>query len=118
MREPYRKGLHPTNCEVCGRALTWGCGHEEWQEREALAHQSSTDHLLGDCDCYVSRPGYAAFVTREERREQVASVIRDLVPAALDAVSAIDGMGGAPTPAYVETLRTSLLAAIPVGRGW
>jgi hypothetical protein len=71
-------GLSLTHCECCNRTLTWGCGHTNEQELAAIAHRQTTDHLLGDCDCYVSRPGYAAYYTREQRRDNIAEVLRML----------------------------------------
>jgi hypothetical protein len=69
-------GLSPTNCEACGARLSFGCGHEVDHEVAALAHAATTEHLLGDCACFESRPGYAARFTRGEWRERAAQVLR------------------------------------------
>lgn len=69
-------GLSPTNCEACGHRLSFGCGHETYHEIAALQHRSTTGHLLGDCECFVNRDGYAARYTRDEWRERVAAVMR------------------------------------------
>lgn len=70
------KGLPTSTCAACFRRLSYGCGHTTEQELSFIEHQNSTDHLLGDCSCYVSSVGYIAFVSREERREQVAEIVR------------------------------------------
>lgn len=36
-------------CDVCGRSITWGCGHEPHQEAEARKHNESEEHLSGAC---------------------------------------------------------------------
>jgi len=65
-----------TTCAVCNRTYTWGCGHSSEQESAMLDHFDTTEHLLGDCDCFVSRPGYAARFTRDEWRDRVADALR------------------------------------------
>lgn len=65
-----------TTCAVCHRAYTWGCGHTPEQESAHLDHQDTTDHLLGDCECFVRRPGYMPFHSRDEWRERVALVVK------------------------------------------
>lgn len=69
-------------CDVCGRRYSWGCGHTPSDEAKARRHNLSTDHLLGDCDCFVSRAGYAARFTREQRRDNIAHVLRLIMDAA------------------------------------
>ncbi len=71
-------GLSKDRCECCGNTLTWGCGHTYEQEAATVQHRLTTDHLLGDCDCYVSRSGYIAYFTREQRRDNIAAVLRAL----------------------------------------
>lgn len=75
---PTREELNlpADHCAACHRRRTWGCGHTFEQELAALAHQDTTEHLLGDCDCFVSRPGYVAKHTREDWRERVALVVK------------------------------------------
>lgn len=68
--------LDRSTCAACGRAYTWGCGHTPEQESAALDHEDTTKHLLGDCECFVSRAGYAARFTREEWRGRVADALR------------------------------------------
>lgn len=65
------------SCAVCNRRYSWGCGHTPEQESAHLDHCDTTEHLLGDCECFVSRAGYAARFTREERRAQVARALGD-----------------------------------------
>lgn len=75
-------GYGPNNCDVCARRYSFGCGHDDHDEAEARAHRQTTDHLLGDCECFVSRPGYAARFTREQRRDNIAHVLRLIEKAA------------------------------------
>lgn len=70
-----------STCAVCGRRRSWGCGHEPHHESAALDHAETTDHLLGDCDCFVSRAGYAARFTRSEWRARVASALQVIADA-------------------------------------
>lgn len=75
-------GLPEAYCAACKRRRSWGCGHTYQQELDAIAHESTTAHLLGDCDCFVSRVGYAARYTRAQRRDNVARVLRLIEEAA------------------------------------
>ncbi len=88
LREQH--GLSPHYCECCYRPLSYGCGHTPEQEVEMLRHRDSTEHLLGDCDCFESRPGYIARFTREERRERVAEVLRKVQATARTEVRTVD----------------------------
>lgn len=63
------------SCAVCGMRRSWGCGHTPEDESAALDHCDTTEHLLGDCDCFVSSAGYAARFTREEWRDNVAQLV-------------------------------------------
>lgn len=71
-------GLSPTHCETCNRSLSWGCGHDDRDERASVLHRCSAAHLLGECDCYVSRPGYAAHRTGLQRREAIAALLLEV----------------------------------------
>lgn len=74
-RDPRLDGRE--SCAVCNRRYSWGCGHTPEMESAHLDHEQTTEHLLGDCECFVSRAGYAARFTREERRAQVARALGD-----------------------------------------
>jgi hypothetical protein len=67
-----------STCAVCGHRYSWGCGHTPDMESAFLEHCDTTEHLLGDCDCFVSRAGYAAHLSRGERRDGIAAILREL----------------------------------------
>lgn len=100
------------SCAVCGMRRSWGCGHTPEDETAALDHCDTTEHLLGDCECYVSRSGYAALVSREERREQAAALVRAL-PILREAHEACEQ-----SPVASFDLCKRLRDALPAGRGW
>ena len=70
------------NCDVCGRAYTWGCGHSGSQEYASRKHRATRRHKERRCACFghdhcdpkscklaqTQTPGYAPFYQHTEER--------------------------------------------------